>query len=362
MSVKLREKKLKNKGKSFYLDIYHNGERSYEFLGISINKTDKPDQKKEKQAVADSIRSQREIDLIADGTVYTPKHRQTVDFLAYYESYLNGYDKRDKRMIRYSFEKFQSFLIDKKLLQNSSKFKASQLNKNLCEEFRDYLKSTKAGLTGETPQNYFSRFKKVLKDATSKGIFKESPASGVIFSNKGENENEKLKKNVLTADELKVLFNTNCGNAEVKRAFLFACFTGLGIAELRNLKWSNIQNNRLVTNREKTGIKVDILLSDTAIHLIGSKGKAPQQVFDLKLSDQAISKDLKAWVTKAEIEKNISFYCGRHTYAVLLLQDGANLKTVSDAMGQKSTRHTVKYLNHVNSLKDKATSNLPSLI
>jgi len=220
MSVKLREKKLKNKGKSFYLDIYHNGERSYEFLGISINKTDKPDQKKEKQAVADSIRSQREIDLIADGTVYTPKHRQTVDFLAYYESYLNSYDKRDKRMIRYSFEKFQSFLIDKKLLQNSSKFKASQLNKNLCEEFRDYLKSTKAGLTGETPQNYFSRFKKVLKDATSKSIFKESPASGVIFSNKGENENEKLKKNVLTADELKVLFNTNCGNDEVKRAFL----------------------------------------------------------------------------------------------------------------------------------------------
>jgi integrase/recombinase XerD len=67
---------------------------------------------------------------------------------------------------------------------------------------------------------------------------------------------------------------------------------------------------------------------------------------------------LKNWIKKAEIEKNISFYCGRHTYAVNLLKNGANLKTVSDAMGHSNTRHTVKYLNYVDSLKDTATSNL----
>ncbi|TXG79693.1 MAG: hypothetical protein E6R13_09570, partial [Spirochaetes bacterium] len=243
MGVILRKRENKKAGTiSYHLAISSNGQRRYEFLGITINKTDTKEQKDEKKAIANSIRSQREIELISEGTVYTPNHKKNLDFIAFYEAYLLNYDKRDKRMIKYSFEKFQNFLIDQKLLKKSAIFKANQLTKNVCEDFRDYLKSTKAGLSGETPQNYFKRFKKVVKFATSKGIFKENPASEVVFSTQGDNEHQKLKKNILTIDELKGLFNTECGNAEVKKAFLFACFSGLGIAELRNLKWSNIQN------------------------------------------------------------------------------------------------------------------------
>lgn len=360
MGVLLQERKLKTGGKSYYLTINTNGGRAYEFLGITINKNDTAQQRKEKKLIADSIRSQRELDLISDGTAYKPQHRQKVDFIAFCESYLSTYDKKDKRMVKYAIEKFDSFLVDRKYVQNSKKFTAVKLTPIVCEDFKNYLQSTDAGLSGETPQNYFSRFKKVVKYATQKGVLKQNPCIDIRF--KKSKESDTLKKNVLTTNELKVLFNTPCGNAEVKRAFLFACFSGLGIAEIRKLKWSNIQNGKLITKREKTGTKVNILLSKNAIHLLGEKKIKSEPVFDLNISDTAINKNLRNWIEKAEIEKHLSFYCGRHTYAVLLLQEGANLKTVSDAMAHLSTSHTIKYLTYVDSLKDKATSNMKSII
>ncbi|MCB0444114.1 MAG: hypothetical protein KDC52_14580 [Ignavibacteriae bacterium] len=48
MSVNLRERKLSKGATKFYLDIYYNGERSYEFLDIKIEPDDTRNAKKEK--------------------------------------------------------------------------------------------------------------------------------------------------------------------------------------------------------------------------------------------------------------------------------------------------------------------------
>jgi len=64
---------------------------------------------------------------------------------------------------------------------------------------------------------------------------------------------------------------------------------------------------------------------------------------------------------QAGIHKNISFYCGRHTFATQLLLNGANLKTVADCLGHTSTTHTVKYLNYVDALKTEAIGALPGI-
>ncbi|MDA3954271.1 MAG: site-specific integrase [Bacteroidales bacterium] len=345
-SVKLREKKIVN-GISLYLDIYNEGKRSYEFLH-KIMKNESTEARKQKKEIANTIRSQREIELISKGTSFVPKHRKNIDFLQYYKHYLANYKKRDIRMIRYSMEKFIKFVGKETLPVN-------ELDEKLCEGFIHYLK-TNAGLNGETPQNYYARFKKVIREAIRDNVLHENPIENIIFKN--SDDSTKLKKQVLTIDELKILKKVTCGNDEIKRAFLFACSSGLGIAELRELKWKNINDNRLKTYRQKTGNEVNIQLSNTAIELLGKRHENESEIFNLNYSDVNISRVLKNWIKKAEIEKNISFYCGRHTYAVNLLKNGANLKTVSDAMGHSNTRHTVKYLNYVDSLKDTATSNL----
>lgn len=360
MSIKLRLRDLKGGGKSLYLDIYQDGQRSYEFLPFTISKDDSPEKKKEKITLANLIRSQKELDIAAKGAAYIPTHRKKVDFIKYYKEYLANYDRKDKRMVKYSLQKFMDFLDVKKLHKSDQPLKASSITNKVCDDFKDYLKSDKAGLTGETPQNYFTRFKKVIKQATKDGLFHDNPTDGIIFERGGNKPT--LRKQVLIADELRTLAKTHCGNEEVKKAFLFACHTGLGMAEIKKLTWGNIDNGKLNTQREKTGNPVNIKLSDSAIKLIGTKKQADQSIFNINVSDVAVSKVLKNWVERAGIEKSISFYCGRHTYAVLLLMNGANLKTVSDAMGHTSTAHTIKYLNFVDSLKDEATSNLPDIL
>ena len=112
--------------------------------------------------------------------------------------------------------------------------------------------------------------------------------------------------------------------------------------------------------REKNGKQIWNDLHPVALNIIGKPQEQTDIVFTLP-SNVAISKNLKNWVKKAKIKKNISFYCGRHTFATQLLLNGANLKTVADCMGHTDTTHTIKYLNHTNKLKEEAINNLPSI-
>ena len=352
MKVALRRKKLKNGAESLYLDIYHDGQRAYEFLDIKIDpKTQTKQQRKELEQVAQLIRSNRETDLITQGVGYVPIRKRKVSFKTYFQNYIDNYRKKDLRMIKGVYGQFLSF-------SGKRDFQIQEITPTVCKDFAEYLKDD-AGLNGETPKNYYSRFKKVLGAATSDSYFTENPATKVKIK---FDDNDSLKKQILYADEMRLLWQTECGNEEVKKAFLFACNTGLGVAELRKLTWANIVNNRLIVNREKVkSSSIHLPLSRTATAIIGERGKPNEKVFRLEQSDNAINKTLRYWTVRAGIEKHITFYCGRHTFAVQLLLNGANLKTVADCMGHSSTKHTVKYLNYVDSLRDAAINSLPDL-
>lgn len=167
----------------------------------------------------------------------------------------------------------------------------------------------------------------------------------------------------MTEDEIQTLLNTECGNEELKRAFLFSCYSGLGYAEIKILTWAHIINDRLIINREKTSTEINLSLSTKAIELLGERKAKNELVFNLKkngkfISETSNNKTLNNWLNKAKIDKHITFYCARHTFATRLLIKGTNLKTVSEALAHKTTTNTIKYLNYVNTLKDEATSNL----
>ncbi|WP_421811062.1 site-specific integrase [Flagellimonas sp.] len=356
MSVKLRERNLAKGRKRYYLDIYQNGVRSYEWLHV----VEKGDDKIQKRELAQNIRAARALELESEGTNFIPRHKKKVTIPKYIETYLANYKLRDIRSIKNALNKFQQYLREEKGKPN---LPMSGLNKLYVEGFREYL-LYRAGLNGETPYSYWKRFKKVLIYAEKQGYLKESVYKGVKWESKNKKAEKTLVKQILTEEEIQTLKSTYCGNDEVKRAFLFACYTGLGYSEFKRLKWSNIINNRLIINRSKVdSSEINIQLSSAALQLLGEPKAQNDLIFNLKhkkkfLSEVAIKKNLTGMMKRAKIDKNITFYCGRHTFAVRLLSNGANLKTVADALGHSSTAHTVKYLNYVNSIKDDATSNL----
>lgn len=356
MSVKLREKKLSKGGISFYLDIYKNGKRSYETLDIKIYPGDPTQQKKEKREIAKLARNNKEIDLISNGYNYLPNHNKKIKFSDYAEAYLDNYTKKDKAMIDATIKQFKSF-------SDNASLKLHAIDKKILLEYKEHLE-TKAGLSGETPHNYFARLKKIFNDAYEHNIIPVNPATGIKFSKRSKDNT--LKKQVLNKSELELLYKSDCNYPELKKAFLFACGTGLGLAEILNLRWSNVKNGVLDCNRAKTGNRINFKLQEHLIKMIGKSKEGNELILHLvnengePLTNNGANFRLESWMKKLKIDKDITFYCARHTFAVQLLLHGANLKAVSELMGHSDIRSTMKYLNYIGELKNKAIDNLPT--
>lgn len=54
----------------------------------------------------------------------------------------------------------------------------------------------------------------------------------------------------------------------------------------------------------------------------------------------------------------ISFHCGRHSFASLLLENGVDIYTIKDLMGHTNVRTTQIYTHIVNEKKEKAANTL----
>ena len=110
--------------------------------------------------------------------------------------------------------------------------------------------------------------------------------------------------------------------------------------------------------KTKEDVTIDLNLS--AITLLGQRGGMEESVFKLP-SHTGCLKSLKNWKEAAGIEKNITWHCGRHSFAVNLLYFNNDIKTVSSLLGHKRLRHTEKYTRAVSELKEKAVNSLPAL-
>jgi site-specific recombinase XerD len=356
MSVTLRKKANRNKTLStYYLDIYQNNTRTYEFLK-HLKHIEKPknaferEQNKECEKLAKLIKSKREHELESNDYNITPKFKQKIDFIAFFQDFINTYTKKDKRIVEATFIKFKEFLNDSEIQQLNT----NQLDESLVHDFKTYLEQN---LNGESPANYFKKFKMLIKTGVRKKIFVSNPAQDITIKKK-----DSIKKEILTNEDIQILASTPLTNNEVKRAFLFSLFTGLRYSDIIALKWQNIdfKNKILKTIQEKTKEQVIIELHQTALQILDTPAKNTDFVFSLP-SHTACNKNLKYWCKKAGINKHITWHCARHSFATNLIFYGADVNTASKLLGHNSLRYTERYTHIVNSLKEKAVSNLPNI-
>lgn len=184
---------------------------------------------KEALAIRETKKSQLILERQAISSGHIPQHKIKSNFLDYYREFITQKSRKGNRHLNGSFNWFKRF-VGKDYLS------PIDITVTLCEEFRKYLLEN---FNGETPANYFSRFKRVLETAKKDGYFKTSPAEHLVSKTKA---NKKLK-DILEADEYAQLMNTPCTNYEVKKAFVFSLYTGFRWADIKPRTWENIKKD-----------------------------------------------------------------------------------------------------------------------
>lgn len=366
--VRLRLKNLANGNKSFYLDIYANGKRYYEFLKLYLvpehSLIDK-EQNRQTASIANQIKAQRTIDL-ANGKVGKSNGKGGkmlfLDFMSLFYAEQEKLQKQWVRQCRNAIDRLREYTDEGLTLE--------QITPDFCRGFIYYLchiYKTEQGrpLTNYTAKNYLSVLSSALNYAVRKNYITANPLS-LLASNEIPQKPESQRV-YLTAEELKKLEATECKNPYVKQAYLFSCFCGLRISDVQRLRWADVENTaqglRLAITQKKTKKPLYLPLNDKATKLLPERGEnnGSELVFSQLPNISNIDKILKKWATSVGIDKKITFHTARHTFATLLLTMGADLYTTSKLMGHTEVKTTQIYAKIVDEKKASAVNLLNNL-
>lgn len=323
-------------------------------------------QNKETLELAKKIRFERGQQLLEQGEGYRLKKDNNINFLDWMWSYYEAYTKGDKRHIKRAHDVFIDFLnATPEYHKYAKRLKPEQLDKEMIEAFTEYLQHR---FRGEGPHTLYARFKKIIAAAVDKDVMRKDPCHGISITI----DNGSLKKDVLSMDEIKQLITCHYQgeSVNIRRAFLFCLRCGLRFCDVKDLTYSNVDfSNRLLkfeqakTKGHSSASSVVIPLSDGVLELIGKpsvEGNRDELIFPLPSHTMCL-KALRHWCKRAGIDKHITWHCARHSFAVNILNNGANIKTVAALLGHSGLKHTEKYTRAVDALKQDAINSLSVL-
>lgn len=354
--VTLRKREYPSGKVSLYLDFYpaiknpRTGEESRrEYLGIYIMKSPRTAQERRinatKMKQAEAIRAQRELSLINEQYGFIDKSKAKMDAVEYFYSL----------MINKSAKWLGTYDHFKKFVHGKCAFK--DLNVELCNGFREYLLTAKRlrsktlKISQNSASGYWSTFRAFLASAYKEGYLKDN-----INDNLDKIELKETRREYLTMDELRQLYNTPCEYPVLRAASLFSCLTGLRISDILALTWNDVRDFpdggkciRICT--EKTDTEATIPISEEALALCGPRSTG--LVFK-GLSRNMVNTYLKPWLKQAGITKYVTFHCFRHTYATQLIAGGADIYTVSKMLTHKNVSTTQIYADLIDKKKREA--------
>lgn len=353
--------------------------------------------------LAQSIRNEREQERLKGAKGYR-KESKTENLFTFFSAYLDEYTKKDIRNIQLAINRFKSFLREnpkykcfasRKSIKDIESIKAKweshyktvpgshRINENefysfamppraldsvMVGKFRDYLISHSEG---EGAATSFARFKKVITAAVAEGVLVTNPCENF---KRPPVDSGALTKDILSTEEVKSLIACHYDgeNPEIRKAFIFTLNTGIRFCDVKSLRFSNInyQEGRLTFTQAKTEghsahAEVSMPLRADLLQMIGTpeeNGKTTNDlIFDLPSHTMCL-KALKHWTSRAGINKHITWHCGRHSFATIILTNGANIRVVADLLGHSGLQHVTRYARAVDSAKQAAIDSLPSII
>lgn len=327
--VKVRTKKLADGSESYYLDIYMDGKRSYEFLKLyllpEINSMIK-EQNRATKAAVEAIKSKRIIELTS-GEAGIVNHVDKVYLLDWMKTYKEYQEKRDKKGIG-------QIVAVTHILKDyaGERFTLDRIDLDFCQGYIDYMLTTYRPqgkpIAASTRNTYYQIFNGALNAAVRAKRLLRNP-----FNEMEKSEKPKMPESVrsyMTIEEVRSLIATPMDNERVKSAYLFSCFCGLRISDVKKLKWKDVfldhGQYRLAVAMQKTKEPIYLPLSNEALKWMPERGdkSGDDSVFDLPSTVNTL---IKPWAKAAGISKQFTFHCLSHSISSfsLITNDIQNL-------------------------------------
>lgn len=374
IKVKLRQKAISGNRQSLYLDFYpaiphpETGEPTRrEFLGLYLfDKAKNPIDKqhnKETLQLAEQIRQKKENHLNKP-EIYTGYEKEQLKIKEQGEKNFVEYFKTlaDKRKASNHDNWVSAYNYLETFTKGNLKF--ADLNEKFCNEFKEFLLTTKSNKSSKTTlaQNsavsYFNKLKATLKQAYKDGYLPSDLNAKIEPVKQAE-----TRRNFLTIEELNSLVKTECNNPLLKRAALFSALTGLRFSDIKNLVWGEIHHSvengySIQFTQQKTkGVEV-LPISEQAYSLLGEPKEPTDKVFEGLTYSAYENKHLYQWIGAAGITKDITFHCFRHTFATLQLSKGTDIYTVSKMLGHRELKTTQIYAKIIDQTKREAADKI----
>lgn len=284
-----------------YLDIYTGGRRWRESTGLRVCPDE--NQNMEIMKLAEILRSKKELQVVSGANglidpmacgqslyIYVKRHGSTKDKKHHWNKALPYIAKYDPNIQIGSitppwFKRYQDWLLEQ------------------------------SGLSLQTCEHYACTVRTLMKKAVRDGIIVNDPCESIKHISVPEKT-----RFYLSLDEIERLVHTPLGGAlggEIKKAFLFAIYTGLRICDLKSLIWSdiNIDLMQIVLRKGKSKHIVPLIVEawncihNDTLHLCDAL------VFPLLTASRTNTNQyLNTWAKKANVDKPLGWYITLNTF------------------------------------------------
>ena len=227
-------------------------------------------------------------------------------------------------------------------------------------DYLDYLHQQ--GRSGATASRTLASLKNFYNYAVTAGFLEDSPVTADIHVERGE---KKLPQ-ILSGREVELLLaqpsSVDPKGLRDKAMLEIMYATGMRVTELINLNVDDVNLDLGVVKCCSNKRNRSIPLYPAALKAVGIyiRDVRPPMVSDptekalfvniggVRMSRQGFWKILKNYQAKAGIEKEITPHTLRHSFAVHLLENGADLGSLQELMGHSDISSTQMYTHMIN--------------
>ena len=247
--------------------------------------------------------------------------------------------------------------------QKNSKIMFKEITPEVLDKYETHLRATGSQDGGIAFR--MRELRALFNDAIKKGA--AAPETYPFKTYKISRLKGKGIKRALSLEEFNKIKNLDINEypqlTDAKNYFLFSYYTrGMNFQDMMTLKWDNIDGDRILYTRSKTKGRFSVKILEPVKEILShykSQNRLTPYVFPILLRTELTplqieyrkkktiskyNKQLKEMASIKSIDKSISSYTARHSFATHLKFKGTSTDIISQSLGHKDISITTTYL------------------